>query len=147
MAVHMAFDVQLNRPAPGRIWHRNDFAAPDDSRQRLRNSERFNGLVSDVRKNIGRVLSVDAQIFKPRGRQRDRYARASGRFQRIKEPLVFSRDVFLLIALYSLVEIPGIAISLAERSNMVLRRFQDGLLGHVHKYLGFLVTDPVDMLR
>src|SRR5437773_7836429 len=47
----------------------------------------------------------------------------------------------------SLVEIPGIAICLAERSNMVLRCFQDGLLGHVHKYLGFLVTDPVDMLR
>jgi hypothetical protein len=30
---------------------------------------------------------------------------------------------------------------------MVLRCFQDSLLGHVHKYLGFLVTDPVDMLR
>jgi hypothetical protein len=47
----------------------------------------------------------------------------------------------------SLVEIPGIAICLAERRNMVLRCFQDGFLGHVHKYLGFLVTDPVDMLR
>src|SRR5437867_903940 len=47
----------------------------------------------------------------------------------------------------SLVEIPGIAICLAERSNMVLRCFQDGFLGHVHKYVGFLVTDPVDMLR
>ena len=30
---------------------------------------------------------------------------------------------------------------------MVLRCFQDGFLGHVHEYLGFLVTDPVDMLR
>ena len=47
----------------------------------------------------------------------------------------------------SLVEIPGIAIFLAERRNMVLRCFQDGFLAHVHKYLGFLVTDPVDMLR
>ncbi len=47
----------------------------------------------------------------------------------------------------SLVEIPGIAIFLAERRNMVLRCFQDGFLTHVHKYLGFLVTDPVDMLR
>ena len=47
----------------------------------------------------------------------------------------------------SLVEIPGIAICLAERRNMVLQCFQDGFLGHVHKYLGFLVTDPVDMLR
>ena len=47
----------------------------------------------------------------------------------------------------SLVEIPSIAIFLAERRNMVLRCFQDGFLGHVHKYLGFLVTDPVDMLR
>src|SRR5216117_3272934 len=47
----------------------------------------------------------------------------------------------------SLVEIPGIAICLAERRNMVLRCFQDGFLRHVHKYLGFLVTDPVDMLR
>jgi hypothetical protein len=47
----------------------------------------------------------------------------------------------------SLVEIPGIAICLAERRNMVLRCFQDGFLTHVHKYLGFLVTDPVDMLR
>jgi hypothetical protein len=28
---------------------------------------------------------------------------------------------------------------------MVLRCFQNGFLGHVHKYLGFLVTDPVDM--
>ena len=46
----------------------------------------------------------------------------------------------------SLVEIPGIAIFLAERRNMVLRCFQDGFLAHVHKYLGFLVTDPVDML-
>src|SRR6266480_6395893 len=46
-----------------------------------------------------------------------------------------------------LVEIPGVAIFLAERRNMVLRCFQDGFLGHVHKYLGFLVTDPVDMLR
>ncbi len=46
-----------------------------------------------------------------------------------------------------LVEIPGIAICLAEWRNMVLRRFQDGFLGHVHKYLGFLITDPVDMLR
>ena len=46
-----------------------------------------------------------------------------------------------------LVEIPGIAIFLAERRNMVLRCFQDGFLAHVHKYLGFLVTDPVDMLR
>jgi hypothetical protein len=32
--------------------------------------------------------------------QRDRNARTRGRLQRIKEPLVFSRDVFLLIALY-----------------------------------------------
>src|SRR4026207_341854 len=47
----------------------------------------------------------------------------------------------------SLVEIPGIAICLAQRRNMVLRCFQDGFLGHVHEYLGFLVTDPVDMLR
>ena len=47
----------------------------------------------------------------------------------------------------SLVEIPGIAIRLAEWKNMVLRCFQDGFLGHVDKYLGFLVTDPVDMLR
>jgi len=47
----------------------------------------------------------------------------------------------------SLVEIPAIAIFLAERRNMVLRCFQDGFLGHVHKYLGFLVTDPVDILR
>ena len=47
----------------------------------------------------------------------------------------------------SLVEIPGIAICLAEWRNMVLRCFQDGFLTHVHKYLGFLVTDPVDMLR
>src|SRR6185436_18654514 len=47
----------------------------------------------------------------------------------------------------SLVEIPGISIFLAERRNMVLRCFQDGFLGHVHKYLGFLVTDPVDILR
>jgi hypothetical protein len=41
--------------------------------------------------------------------------------QSFTEPLVFSRDVFLLIALYSLVEIPGIAICPTERSNMVLR--------------------------
>ena len=47
----------------------------------------------------------------------------------------------------SLVEIPGIAICLGERRNMVLRCFQDGFLGHVHTYLGFLVTDAVDMLR
>src|SRR5438309_10489962 len=47
----------------------------------------------------------------------------------------------------SLVEIPAIAIFLAEWRNMVLRCFQDGFLTHVHKYLGFLVTDPVDMLR
>src|SRR4029453_9375461 len=47
----------------------------------------------------------------------------------------------------SLVEISGIAICLAERRNMVLRCFQDRFLGHVHEYLGFLVTDPVDMLR
>src|SRR5207253_4359497 len=47
----------------------------------------------------------------------------------------------------SLVEIPAIAIFLAERRNMVLRCFQDGFLGHVHKYLGFLITDPVDILR
>jgi hypothetical protein len=47
----------------------------------------------------------------------------------------------------SLVEIPGIAICLAEWRNMVLRCFQDGFLGHVHEYLGFLVTDPIDMLR
>src|SRR5205823_2265070 len=47
----------------------------------------------------------------------------------------------------SLVEIPSIAIFLAERRNMVLRCFQDGFLAHVHKYLGFPVTDPVDMLR
>jgi hypothetical protein len=47
----------------------------------------------------------------------------------------------------SLVEISGIAIYLAERRNMVLRCFQDGFLGHVHKYLGFLITDPVDTLR
>jgi hypothetical protein len=47
----------------------------------------------------------------------------------------------------SLVEIPGIAICLAERRNMVLRCIQDGFLAHVHKYLGFLITDPVDMLR
>ena len=47
----------------------------------------------------------------------------------------------------SLVEIPGIAIRLAEWRNMVLRCFQDGFLTHVYKYLGFLVTDPVDMLR
>src|SRR6266487_5883461 len=47
----------------------------------------------------------------------------------------------------SLVEIPGIAICLAEWRKMVLRCFQDGFLTHVHKYLGFLVTDPVDMLR
>jgi hypothetical protein len=46
----------------------------------------------------------------------------------------------------SLVEIPGIAIFLAERRNVVLRCFQDGFLGHFHKYLRFLVTDPVDML-
>ena len=30
---------------------------------------------------------------------------------------------------------------------MVLRCYQDGFLTHVHKYLGFFVTDPVDMLR
>jgi hypothetical protein len=47
----------------------------------------------------------------------------------------------------SLVEIPGIAICLAERRNMVLWCFQDGFLAHVHKHLGFLITDPVDMLR
>jgi hypothetical protein len=47
----------------------------------------------------------------------------------------------------SLVEIPGIAIRLAERRNMVLRCLLDGFLGHVHEDLGFLVTDPVDMLR
>ena len=41
----------------------------------------------------------------------------------------------------SLVEIPGIAICLAERRNMVLRCFQDGFLGHVHEYLGFLVKE------
>ena len=46
-----------------------------------------------------------------------------------------------------LVEIAPIAILLAERRNMVLRRFQDGFLAHVHKYLGFLITDPVDVLR
>src|SRR4029077_9482137 len=47
----------------------------------------------------------------------------------------------------SLVEIPDIAICLAEWRNMVLRCCQDGFPTHVHKYLGFLVTDPVDMLR
>src|SRR4029450_13981796 len=51
------------------------------------------------------------------------------------------------LVINSLVEIPGISIFLAERRNMVLRCFQDGFLGHVHKYLGFLVTDPVDILR
>jgi hypothetical protein len=51
------------------------------------------------------------------------------------------------LAINSLIEIPGIAIFLTERRNMVLRCFQDGFLAHVHKYLGFLVTDPVDMLR
>src|SRR6266850_8170556 len=30
---------------------------------------------------------------------------------------------------------------------MVLRCFQDAFLAHVHEYLGFLVTDPVDLLR
>jgi len=33
------------------------------------------------------------------------------------------------------VEIPGIAISLTERRNMVLWCCQDGFLTHVHKYL------------
>ena len=47
----------------------------------------------------------------------------------------------------SLVEIRVSPICLAERRNMVLRCFQNGFLGHVHEYLGFLVTDPVDMLR
>jgi len=36
---------------------------------------------------------------------------------------------------------------LRKRRHVVLRCFQDGFLGHVHKYLFFLVTDPVDMLR
>jgi hypothetical protein len=37
----------------------------------------------------------------------------------------------------SLVEIPGIAICLAERRNMVLRWFQNAFLGPVHDYLRF----------
>ena len=91
-------------------------------------------------------LISDALPYRPwyRGPNAIRNAIDSAKFH---GTLVFSRAVFLLIALYSLVEIPGIAIFLAERRNMVLRCFQDGFLAHVHKYLGFLVTDPVDMLR
>src|SRR5882762_25195 len=61
--------------------------------------------------------------------------------------MVASRKNLFAHCYNSLVEIPGIAIGLAEWRNMVLRCIQDGFLTHVHKYLGFLVTDPVDMLR
>jgi hypothetical protein len=67
----------------------------------------------------------------------------SFKFEKRSQLFFCSHDV----SFRSLVEIPGIAICLAERRNMVLRCFQDGFLGHVHEYLGFLVTDPVDMLR